>query len=425
MKEFLIEDVRSMEVLDSRGNPTVKTWVRTSGGFVGSFSVPSGASKGVHEAVELRDGGKRLGGKGVLRAVANVEGPLAAVVIGRDVRMQREIDLAMVEADGTPDKSRFGANAILSVSVAVAKAAAVGLRMPLYRYVGGSNAHVLPVPLLNVLNGGLHAGNDLAIQEFMIVPAAFDSFREALYAAVEVYMELGRILVDRYGKGAKNLGDEGGYAPPIKETREALDALMSAIEAAGHDGKVFLALDAAASSFYRDGTYSIDGRELSTEALLDYYERLLEEYPIISVEDPFYEEDFETLARMTRELGDRVQIVGDDYFTTNVSRLKMGISRGAANSLLWKINQVGTLTEAMEAARLAQRNGYSVIVSHRSGETTDSAIADLAVAINADQIKTGAPARGERVAKYNRLLEIEEDLGSVAVYPGLSAFRRG
>ncbi|MDK2464885.1 MAG: phosphopyruvate hydratase [Candidatus Korarchaeota archaeon] len=425
MKEFLIEDVRSMEVLDSRGNPTVKTWVRTSGGFVGSFSVPSGASKGVHEAVELRDGGKRLGGKGVLRAVANVEGPLAAVVIGRDVRMQREIDLAMVEADGTPDKSRFGANAILSVSVAVAKAAAVGLRMPLYRYVGGSNAHVLPVPLLNVLNGGLHAGNDLAIQEFMIVPAAFDSFREALYAAVEVYMELGRILVDRYGKGAKNLGDEGGYAPPIKETREALDALMSAIEAAGHDGKVFLALDAAASSFYRDGTYSIDGRELSTEALLDYYERLLEEYPIISVEDPFYEEDFETLARMTRELGDRVQIVGDDYFTTNVSRLKMGISRGAANSLLWKINQVGTLTEAMEAARLAQRNGYSVIVSHRSGETTDSAIADLAVAINAGQIKTGAPARGERVAKYNRLLEIEEDLGSVAVYPGLSAFRRG
>ncbi len=425
MKEFLIEDVRSMEVLDSRGNPTVKTWVRTSGGFVGSFSVPSGASKGVHEAVELRDGGKRLGGKGVLRAVANVEGPLAAVVIGRDVRMQREIDLAMVEADGTPDKSRFGANAILSVSVAVAKAAAVGLRVPLYRYVGGSNAHVLPVPLLNVLNGGLHAGNDLAIQEFMIVPAAFESFRDALYAAVEVYMELGRILVDRYGKGAKNLGDEGGYAPPMKETREALDALMSAIEAAGHDGKVFLALDAAASSFYRDGTYSIDGRELSTEALLDYYERLLEEYPIISVEDPFYEEDFETLARMTRELGDRVQIVGDDYFTTNVSRLKIGISKGAANSLLWKINQVGTLTEALEAARLAQSNGYSVIVSHRSGETTDSAIADLAVAINAGQIKTGAPARGERVAKYNRLLEIEEDLGSVAVYPGLSAFRRG
>ncbi len=425
MKEFLIEDVRSMEVLDSRGNPTVKTWVRTSGGFVGSFSVPSGASKGVHEAVELRDGGRRLGGKGVLRAVANVEGPLAAVVIGRDVRMQREIDLAMVEADGTPDKSRFGANAILSVSMAVAKAAAVGLRMPLYRYVGGSNAHVLPVPLLNVLNGGLHAGNDLAIQEFMIVPAAFDSFREALYAAVEVYGELGRILVDRYGKGAKNLGDEGGYAPPMKETKEALDALMSAIEAAGHDGKVFLALDAAASSFYRDGKYSIDGRELSAEALLDYYERLLEEYPIISVEDPFYEEDFETLARMTRELGDRVQIVGDDYFTTNVSRLKIGISRGAANSLLWKINQVGTLTEALEAARLAQSNGYSVIVSHRSGETTDAAIADLAVAINAGQIKTGAPARGERVAKYNRLLEIEEDLGSVAVYPGLSAFRRG
>ncbi|HDI85793.1 MAG TPA: phosphopyruvate hydratase [Candidatus Korarchaeota archaeon] len=425
MKDFLIEDVRSMEVLDSRGNPTVKTWVRTSGGFVGSFSVPSGASKGVHEAVELRDGGRRLGGKGVLRAVANVEGPLAAVVIGRDVRMQREIDLAMVEADGTPDKSRFGANAILSVSMAVAKAAAVGLRMPLYRYVGGSNAHVLPVPLLNVLNGGLHAGNDLAIQEFMIVPAAFDSFREALYAAVEVYRELGRILVDRYGKGAKNLGDEGGYAPPMKETREALDALMSAIEAAGHDGKVFLALDAAASSFYRDGKYSIDGRELSAEALLDYYERLLEEYPIISVEDPFYEEDFETLARMTRELGDRIQIVGDDYFTTNVSRLKIGISRGAANSLLWKINQVGTLTEALEAARLAQSNGYSVIVSHRSGETTDAAIADLAVAINAGQIKTGAPARGERVAKYNRLLEIEEDLGSVAVYPGLSAFRRG
>ncbi len=425
MKEFLIEDVRSMEVLDSRGNPTVKTWVRTSGGFVGSFSVPSGASKGVHEAVELRDGGKRLGGKGVLRAVANVEGPLAAVVIGRDVRMQREIDLAMIEADGTPDKSRFGANAILSVSVAVAKAAAVGLRMPLYRYVGGSNAHVLPVPLLNVLNGGLHAGNDLAIQEFMIVPAAFDSFREALYAAVEVYRELGRILVDRYGKSAKNLGDEGGYAPPMKETREALDALMSAIEAAGHDGKVFLALDAAASSFYRDGTYSIDGTELSAEALLDYYERLLEEYPIISIEDPFYEEDFETLARMTRELGDRIQIVGDDYFTTNVSRLKMGISRGAANSLLWKINQVGTLTEALEAARLAQSNGYTVIVSHRSGETTDAAIADLAVAINAGQIKTGAPARGERVAKYNRLLEIEEDLGAAAVYPGLSAFRRG
>ncbi len=425
MKEFLIEDVRSMEVLDSRGNPTVKTWIRTSGGFVGSFSVPSGASKGVHEAVELRDGGRRLGGRGVLKAVANVEGPLAAVVVGRDVRMQREIDLAMIEADGTPDKSRFGANAILSVSMAAARAASIGLRMPLYRYVGGVNAHVLPVPLMNVLNGGLHAGNDLSIQEFMIVPAAFDSFRDALYAAVEVYSELGRILVDRYGKTARNLGDEGGYAPPMKETREALDALMSAVEAAGHDGKVFLALDAAASSFYRDGTYSLDGRDLSPDALLDYYERLLEEYPIVSLEDPFYEEDFEILARMTREFGDRVQIVGDDYFTTSVERLKVGIARGAANSLLWKINQVGTLTEALEAARLAQSNGYTVIVSHRSGETIDTAIADLAVAINAGQIKTGAPARGERVAKYNRLLEIEEDLGSAAVYPGLSAFRRG
>ena len=423
MNDFLIEEVRAMEILDSRGNPTVKTWVRTSGGFVGSFSVPAGASKGVHEAVELRDGGRRLGGKGVLTAVSHVEGPLASVVVGRDARMQREVDLAMIEADGTPNKSRFGANAILSISMAVARAASVGLRMPLYRYVGGVNAHVLPVPLLNVLNGGLHAGNDLAIQEFMIVPAAFNSFRDALYAAVEVYEELGKILVERYGKSAKNLGDEGGYAPPMRETREALDALMSAIEAAGHDGKVFLALDAAASSFYVDGVYRIDGRELSLEALLDFYERLIEEYPILSIEDPFYEEDLETLARMTRELGDRVQIVGDDYFTTNVSRLKMGISRGAANALLWKINQVGTLTEALEAARLAQNSGYAVIVSHRSGETIDTSIADLAVALNAGQIKTGAPARGERVAKYNRLLEIEEDLGPAGVYPGLSVFR--
>ncbi len=423
MAAFSISEVRAMEILDSRGEPTIMTRISTEGGFSGSFSVPAGASRGRSEAFELRDGGKRLGGRGVLTAVANVEGPLAEVVRGRDVRRQWEIDEAMVRADGTKNKSRFGGNAILSVSMATARAAAAGLGEPLSRYLGGVGAREIPVPFMNVINGGVHAGNELAIQEFMIVPLRFNTFREALFAGVEVYRELKSLLIGKYGRSAKNLGDEGGFAPPIGRSEEALEILVGAIEEVGFSGKVKLALDAAASGFFdeEDGKYLVDGRSMSPGEMEDFYLDLVERYPIVSIEDPFHEEDFESFSSLTKKIGGRVQLVGDDFFTTNVERLKKGIKMRAGNALLLKINQIGTLSESLHCAEVALRAGYSVMVSHRSGETTDPAIADLAVGLRCGQIKAGAPARGERVSKYNRLLEIEEELGSEAVFAGESA----
>ena len=333
----------------------------------------------------------------------------------------------MLELDGTPNKSKLGANAILAVSLAVAKAAAATSYLPLYRYLGGVEARVLPVPLMNIINGGKHAGNELSIQEFMIVPVGADSFKDSLRIGCEVYYKLKEVLKREYGASAINVGDEGGFAPPMKQTREALDNLIKAIKAAGYspENQVVLAMDAAASSFYsEDGKYWLDGRWFSEEDLLDFYMKITSEYPIVSIEDPFQEEDFETTAELTGKIGRKVQIVGDDLFVTNVERLERGIEKGACNALLLKVNQIGTLTEAMEAGRLALRNRYNVIVSHRSGETEDTFIADLAVALNTGQIKTGAPARGERTAKYNRLIRIEEELSGEATFPGMKVFKR-
>ena len=426
-ERFEIVRVRAREVLDSRGNPTVEVDVATRGGF-GRAAVPAGASKGAHEALELRDGGRRYHGRGVLKAVRNVNEVIAPKVVGMDARRQYEIDRLMVELDGTRNKSRLGANAILGVSLAVAKAAADTYGMQLFEYIGGARARVMPVPLMNIINGGKHAGNELSIQEFMIVPVGADSFSDALRVGSEVYHELKAYLKERYGLSAVNVGDEGGFAPPMRETREALDALVESIKRAGYSegSDVVLALDAAASSFYdaERGVYRIDGREVASDELLEMYVSLVDEYPIKSIEDPFHEEDFERFAELTKRVGGRVQVVGDDLFVTNVARLRRGIEVGAANALLLKVNQIGTLTEAVEAAELALSHGYNVIVSHRSGETEDTTIAHLAVALNAGQIKTGAPARGERTAKYNELLRIEEHLGSRAVYPGIRAFRR-
>ena len=425
---FAIVYVRGREIIDSRGHPTVEADVVTRGG-IGRAAVPAGASKGAHEALELRDGGKRFGGKGVTKAVRNVNEVIARELIGMDSRDQWAVDRTMIELDGTPNKSKLGANAILAVSLATAKAAADTYGMPLFRYLGGLNANVMPVPLMNVINGGKHAGNKLAIQEFMIVPVGADSFREALRIGCEVYYALREYLTSKYGRGAVNVGDEGGFAPPMEYTREALDALVRAIEIAGYEpgSDVLLALDAAATSFYdvdRD-VYRVDGRELRRDEMLDFYVKLVEEYPIASVEDPLHEEDFEGFRAITEELGKRrVQVVGDDLFVTNPERLKRGIELGAANALLLKVNQIGTLSEALEAARIAREGGYRVVVSHRSGETEDETIAHLAVALNAGQIKTGAPARGERTAKYNELLRIEEYLGGEARFPGERALRR-
>jgi len=422
--DFQIVSVRGRWILDSRGNPTVEAEVQTLGGGFGRAAVPSGASTGKHEALELRDGGKQFHGKGVRKAVDNVNNVIAKEIIGMDSRDQEAVDRRMIELDGTKNKSQLGANAILSVSLAVAHAAADTYGLPLFQYLGGLLARTLPVPLMNIINGGKHAGNELKIQEFMIVPVGAASFAEALRMGSEVYHSLRKYLANKYGLSAVNVGDEGGFAPPMKQTREALEALVAAIRDAGYEpGKdVALAIDAAASNFYdeRKGTYSIDGRELTREKMMEFYEELVKEYPIVSVEDPLHEEDFEGFAELTRSL--KVQVVGDDIFVTNVERFSKGIEAGAANALLLKVNQIGTLTEAIEAARLAMQHGYSVVVSHRSGETEDATIAHLAVALNTGQIKTGAPARGERTAKYNELLRIEELLGSRAVYPGLRAF---
>jgi enolase len=382
---------------------------------MGVACVPSGASTGTYEALELRDKGKRYGGKGVEKAVGNVNEKIADLVIGMDVTAQRELDMAMCELDGSATKSKLGANAILGVSMAAARAASSLLDIPLYQYLGGVNAHRLPVPMMNVVNGGKHAGSGLAIQEFLILPVGADTYREGLCMGVETYHTLGKILKSKYGSTATNVGDEGGYAPAIKTTRDALDAISDAIDQAGYKGKVKLGMDSAASEFYKDGKYQIDGKSLTTDKLVSYYLDIVKDYPIVSLEDPFAEEDWDGFVALTKKAG-KVAVIGDDIFVTNVKRLKKGIDMGAGNALLLKVNQIGSISEAFDAAEMAFRNKYKVAVSHRSGETCDSIIADISVALGAEFIKTGAPARSERTSKYNQLLRIEENLGGVAKY---------
>jgi enolase len=417
--------VHGREILDSRGNPTVEVEVATVSGFVGRASVPSGASTGQNEAVELRDGDKgRYGGKGVSRAVANVDGELAQVVVGLDATDQRTLDLAMIEADGTENKGRLGANAILGVSLASAKAAAEAAGLPLYRYLGGAGAYTLPVPCANVMNGGAHAANNVDFQEFMIVPVGFDSYPEALRSIAEIYQGLKKIVAARGLSGG--IGDEGGFAPNLEDNAAALAIIAEAVEQSGYalGDQIGFALDPAASEFYEGGSYNLagEGRILSSEEMVEYYVRLCDEYPILSIEDGLAEDDWVGWAMITERLGGRIQLVGDDLFVTNPKILARGIDEGVANSILIKVNQIGTLTETFETMELAHKSGYTTMVSHRSGETEDATISDLAVAVNAGQIKTGAPARTDRVAKYNQLLRIEEALGDTAFYPGRSAF---
>lgn len=414
---FAIKDIHAREILDSRGNPTVEVDVFTESGF-GRASVPSGASTGKHEALELRDKDSRYLGKGVRIAVSNVNTEIKKALVGMDVRHQRDIDKAMIELDGTENKSRLGANAILGVSLAAAHAAAKSLKLYLYRYLGGTGAFTLPCPTMNVINGGKHAGNELAVQEFMIQPKGARTYSEALRMGAETYHTLGTLLSKKYGKAAVNVGYEGGYAPPLKNTRDALDALVSAIEELGYSKKITIGLDAAASEFYKNDKYNMDGKLLSGGELMEYYEELVKTYPILSIEDPFNEEAFDDFAALTEKLKNTI-IVGDDLFVTNVKRLERGIKMNAANALLLKVNQVGTLSEALDAAKLAQKNRYKVVVSHRSAETEDTTIADISVAAGAEMIKTGAPARSERNAKYNQLLRIEEELGKEAKYVSL------
>ena len=419
-----IEKVWAREVLDSRGNPTVEAEITICGHRISAIA-PSGASTGSWEAHELRDGGSRFGGKGVLKAVENVRGPISKAITGMDVTDQKGIDAAMIAADGTANKNNFGANAIIATSLAVAKAGAMIEDVPLYQHIG-SNGNTLPVPMLNIINGGKHAGGNLKIQEFMIIPAGAKSFSECLRMSSEIYMSLKSMLKKKYGVGAINLGDEGGFAPPLDTAAEAMETIVNAASAAGYvPGKdVFLALDAASSEFYSDGIYEVDGKKLTAAELADHYQSFTRDFPLISIEDPFFEDDFETTALLTKKVGSSVQIVGDDLFVTNTKRLSKGIEMKAANALLLKVNQIGTVTEAGEAAEMSFKNGYNVVVSHRSGESEDVSIADLSVGWGSGQIKTGAPARGERTAKYNRLLRIEEDLGSSAVFPGIKAFRK-
>ena len=417
-----ISDVRGRQVIDSRGNPTVEVEVRLEAGAVGSAIVPSGASTGVHEAVELRDGGPAWGGKGVTTAVGNVNGALRESVLGLDAQAQPALDAALIETDGTPNKGRLGANAILGVSLAAAKAAAAEAGLPLYRHLGGEAARTLPVPMLNVINGGAHAANSIDLQEFMVVPAGAPSFAEAIRLGSEIYHALRGVLAER--GLATAVGDEGGFAPDLGSSEEAIEAILETAERAGHRDTVAIALDPATSEVYRDGAYRFEGRVLDSGELPGFWGGLVDRYPIVSIEDGAAEDDWEAWRAITQELGDRVQLVGDDLFVTNPARLRRGIEEGIGNSILVKVNQIGTLTETLEAIALAQDAGYTAVISHRSGETEDTTIADLAVATNAGQIKTGAPARSDRVAKYNRLLRIEDELGVLARYPGLSAFPR-
>ncbi len=412
-----ITDLRAREVLDCRGLPTVQVDLELDGVLSATADVPSGRSTGANEAVELRDGGDRFGGFGVQGAVANVTGEIADALVGTDLPSQRELDRRLIELDGTPDKGRLGANAILGVSLAAARAAADYNGSPLYAHVS-SNGHTLPLPLVNLINGGKHASNDLDFQEFIVIPVGAESMLEALQISTETNLALAEILLDRYGKVALNTGDEGGFAPPISHPEEALGLLHEAVAAAGHAGRFRYGLDCAASHYY-DGetrTYLLDGERRDTDSMIEMYQGLVREFDIVTIEDPLDEEDFEGFAELTRVSG--IQIVGDDLFVTNPARLARGIEAGAANSLLWKFNQIGTLSEALDAAEMAHKAGYTVVVSERSGETEDAIIADLVVALNAGQIKTGAPVRGERTAKYNRLLAIEEELGETALYPG-------
>jgi enolase len=417
-----IAAVHGRQVFDSRGNPTVEAEVRLESGAGGRAVVPSGASTGVHEAVELRDGGEAFGGKGVTHAVANVEGEIAEAARGRDSSDQTGLDCALIELDGTPNKGRLGANAILGVSLANAKAAAAEREMSLFRYLGGEEAVTLPVPMMNVINGGVHAENSIDLQEFMVVPVGAGSFAEAMQVGSEVYHALKRVL---HGRGlATGVGDEGGFAPDLPSSEAAIEAILEAADAAGQRDRVAIALDPATSEVYGDGAYRFEGRELSSAEMPGFWAELVERYPIVSLEDPLAEDDWDGWVQLTAELGGRVQLVGDDIFVTNADRLREGIERGAANSILVKVNQIGTITETVEALDLARSSGYSAVMSHRSGETEDATIADLAVAYGTGQIKTGAPARSDRVAKYNQLLRIEEELGNRAVYPGWGVFPR-
>ncbi|WP_414120866.1 phosphopyruvate hydratase [Corynebacterium nuruki] len=419
-----IMQIIAREILDSRGNPTVEVEVFLEDGSIGRADVPSGASTGVHEAHELRDGGDRYLGKGVQQAVAFVNDEIDEALVGYEADDQRLIDEKLIELDGTPNKSHFGANAILGVSLAVAKAAAESAGLHLFRYVGGPNGHVLPVPMMNILNGGAHADSGVDVQEFMIAPIGAATFSGALRTGAEVYHSLKKVIKD---KGlSTGLGDEGGFAPSVGSTREALDLIDEAVTAAGYTlGKdVALALDVAASEFYEDGVYNFEGGKHSAAEMAQVYKELVDEYALVSIEDPLNEDDWEGWATLTAEIGDKVQLVGDDLFVTNPARLQEGIDKHVANALLVKVNQIGTLTETLDAVALAHNNGYRSMMSHRSGETEDTTIADLAVALNCGQIKTGAPARSERVAKYNQLLRIESYLEGAAVYAGASAFPR-
>jgi enolase len=422
----VITKVHGREVLDSRGNPTVEVEVYLEDGAMGRAIVPSGASTGVHEALELRDGDKkRYGGKGVTKAVANVNNVIAGALVGVESTEQVAVDMLLVhELDGTPNKEKLGANAILGASLAVAKASAASVGLPLYRYLGGVHAHVLPTPMMNILNGGKHAANSTDLQEFMIMPVGAESFTEALRWCAEIYHALKGVLK---GQGhSTNVGDEGGFAPSLGSNEAAVEVILEAIQAAGYvpGEQIMIALDPAASEIFEDGKYvlAIEGRTLSGAEMVDFYEDWVEKYPIISIEDGLAEDDWDTWVMMVERLGDKIQIVGDDLLVTNTQRVRRALELGAVNSLLTKVNQIGSLTEAIAAVELAQRHGWTAVISHRSGETEDATIADLAVALNAGQIKTGAPARSDRVAKYNQLVRIEEELGAQASYAGMDAF---
>ena len=418
-----IRSVRALQILDSRGNPTIEVEITLESGAGGRAAVPSGASTGQFEAVELRDGDKNVyGGKGVLQAVEHVGGEIAFALAGRDPGDQRAIDQLLIQLDGTDNKGRLGANAILGCSLAAAKAAAADAGVPLYRWIGGEDAHVLPVPMMNVVNGGAHAQNTLDLQEFMVVPAGAESFAEALEIGAETFHALRDLLHER--GLATAVGDEGGFAPDLGSSEEAIDVVLEAAERAGHRERVALALDPAATELWQDGRYRFEGREADPDEMSDYWANLTETYPIVSIEDGLAEDEWVAWRKLTDRIGSRAQLVGDDLFVTNVARLQRGIEEGVANAILIKVNQIGTLTETLDAIALARSHGYAVVISHRSGETEDTTIADLAVATGAGQIKTGAPSRTDRVAKYNQLLRIEAELGDRAEYPGWSAFPR-
>ena len=418
-----IADVHARQILDSRGNPTVEVELGLESGAVGRAAVPSGASTGVHEALELRDGDARAwGGKGVSQAVQNVNTEIAAALKGLDAEDQPAVDSRLLELDGTQNKGRLGANAILGASLAAAKAAAANTNMSLYRWIGGVGAHTLPVPMLNVINGGAHAQNSIDLQEFMVVPAGAESFSDGLRIATEVFHALKGVLHDR--GLATGVGDEGGFAPDLESSSAALDAILEAAERAGHRDRIAIALDPASTEFYESGGYRLEGEILDGAGMIEFYDGLAARYPIVSVEDGLAEDEWGAWRQLTERLGDRLQLVGDDLFVTNPERLRRGIDEGVANAILVKVNQIGTLTETLEAIELARSHAYATVISHRSGETEDATIADLAVALGTGQIKTGAPARSDRVAKYNQLLRIEEELGDAAVYPGWAAFPR-